>query len=148
MSHTLLILKIYITFKDVQMMSKEFFDISIGFRFWKLHFGSVPSIPVAVLEGSYFRGCFFHLFMGKKNQNSGVSAHFEKTNTALECKSYYCRWMWRCDRVDFLKISLCMHLFIWDCTFEREGHSGFLEHWHSQKSLCNIWQRFSCLLDE
>ena len=96
----------------------------------------------------YFRGCFFHLFMGKKNQNSGVSAHFEKTNTALECKSYYCRWMWRCDRVDFLKISLCMHLFIWDCTFEREGHSGFLEHWHSQKSLCNIWQRFSCLLDK
>ena len=28
------------------------------------------------------------------------------------------------------------------------GHSGFLEHWNSQKSLCNIWQRFSCLLDE
>ena len=27
-------------------------------------------------------------------------------------------------------------------------HSGFLEHWNSQKSLCNIWQRFSCLLDE
>ena len=27
-------------------------------------------------------------------------------------------------------------------------HSGFLEHWNSQKSLCNIWQRFSCRLDE
>ena len=27
-------------------------------------------------------------------------------------------------------------------------HCGFLEHWNSQKSLCNIWQRFSCLLDE
>ena len=27
-------------------------------------------------------------------------------------------------------------------------HSGFLEHWNSQKSVCNIWQRFSCLLDE
>ena len=26
-------------------------------------------------------------------------------------------------------------------------HSGFLEHWNSQKSLCNIWQYFSCLLD-
>ena len=47
---TLLIFKIYITFKDVQMMLKWFFDNSTGFRFSKLHFGSVPSIPVAVLE--------------------------------------------------------------------------------------------------
>ena len=27
-------------------------------------------------------------------------------------------------------------------------HRGFLDHWNSQKSVCNIWQRFSCLLDE
>ena len=27
-------------------------------------------------------------------------------------------------------------------------HRGFLEHWNSQKSVCNIWQGFSCLLDE
>ena len=27
-------------------------------------------------------------------------------------------------------------------------HRGFLEHWNSQKSVCNIWQCFSCLLDE
>ena len=27
-------------------------------------------------------------------------------------------------------------------------HSWFLEHWKSQKSLCNIWHRFSYLLDE
>ena len=27
-------------------------------------------------------------------------------------------------------------------------HSGFVEHWNSQKSVSNIWQRFSCLLDE
>ena len=27
-------------------------------------------------------------------------------------------------------------------------HSWFLEHWNSQKSLCNIWHRFSYLLDE
>ena len=33
MSHTLLILKIYTTFKDIQMMLKWFFDISNGFRF-------------------------------------------------------------------------------------------------------------------
>ena len=33
MSHTLLILKIYTTFEDVQMMFKWFFDISTGFRF-------------------------------------------------------------------------------------------------------------------
>ena len=31
------------------MMLKRFFDISTGFRFSKLHFGSVLSIPVAVL---------------------------------------------------------------------------------------------------
>ena len=30
-------------------MPKDFFDISTGFRFSKLQFGSVPSIPVAVL---------------------------------------------------------------------------------------------------
>ena len=28
------------------------------------------------------------------------------------------------------------------------SHRGFLEHWNSQKSVSNIWQRFSCLLDE
>ena len=36
MSHTLLILKIYTTFKDVQMMLKIFFDISTGLRFSKI----------------------------------------------------------------------------------------------------------------
>ena len=36
MSPTLLILKIYTTFKDVQMMLKIFFDISTGFRFLKI----------------------------------------------------------------------------------------------------------------
>ena len=36
------------------MIPKEFFDISIGFRFSKLHFGSVPSIPVAVLVYYYW----------------------------------------------------------------------------------------------
>ena len=35
LSHTLLILKIYTTFKDVQMMLKHFFDISTGFRYKK-----------------------------------------------------------------------------------------------------------------
>ena len=28
------------------------------------------------------------------------------------------------------------------------SHSWFLEHWNSKKSVCNIWQRFPCLLDE
>ena len=27
-------------------------------------------------------------------------------------------------------------------------HSGFLEYWNSKKIVCNIWQRFSRLLDE
>ena len=36
MSHTLLILKIYTTFKDVQMILKRFLDISTGFRFSKI----------------------------------------------------------------------------------------------------------------
>ena len=34
------------------------------------------------------------------------------------------------------------------CIIHEHSHCGFLEHWNSQKSLCNIWQRFSCLLDE
>ena len=49
LSHTLLILKIYTTFKNVQMMLKTFFDIATGFRFWKISV-KIPSIPVAVLE--------------------------------------------------------------------------------------------------
>ena len=35
LSHALLILKIYITFKGVQVMLKHFFDISTGFRYKK-----------------------------------------------------------------------------------------------------------------
>ena len=35
LSHTLLILKIYTTFKDVQMILKHFFDIFTGFRYKK-----------------------------------------------------------------------------------------------------------------
>ena len=35
LSPTLLILKIYTTFKYVQMMLKHFFDISTGFRYKK-----------------------------------------------------------------------------------------------------------------
>ena len=38
--------------KDVQMKLKQFFEISTGFRFSKLQWGSVPSIPVAVLVSS------------------------------------------------------------------------------------------------
>ena len=30
----------------------------------------------------------------------------------------------------------------------KQVHHWFLEHWNSRKSLCNIWQLFSCLLDE
>ena len=31
---------------------------------------------------------------------------------------------------------------------QKTSHNMFLEHWNRQKSLSNIWQRFSCLLDE
>ena len=43
-------------------------------------------------------------------------------------------------------IVLCFDVFFRQR--RRPFHCGFLEHWNSQKSLCNIWQRFSCLLDE
>ena len=43
MSPTLLILKNYTTFKDVQMILKHFFDISTGFRYKKMEKSS-PSI--------------------------------------------------------------------------------------------------------
>ena len=64
MSHTLLILKIFTTFKDVQMILKQFFDISTGFRFSKMQWGSVPSIPVAVLaqlDHPSYKGIDCHL---------------------------------------------------------------------------------------
>ena len=54
---------------------------------------------------------------------------FEKTNIAIECNSYYCKWMWRYDRVDFLKISVCMPLFIWECTVETKGRMSATELW-------------------
>ena len=38
--------------------------------------------------------------------------------------------------------------YFFTCIFLMRWHSGFLEHWNSKKSVCNIWQRFSCLLDE
>ena len=47
--HTLLTLKIYTTFKDIEMILKLFFETSIAFRFSKISVGSVLSIPVAVL---------------------------------------------------------------------------------------------------
>ena len=55
LSHTLLILKNCTTFIDVRLMLKLFFDISTGFRFSKMQSqcGSVPSIPVAVLDLLY-----------------------------------------------------------------------------------------------
>ena len=40
---------LYNFFKDIQMMLEQFFDISTGFRFSKMQWGSVPSIPVAFL---------------------------------------------------------------------------------------------------
>ena len=58
MSHTLLILKIYTTFKDVQMMLKWFFDISTGFRFQRLvwecsvHICSCPCLDQAKLPST------------------------------------------------------------------------------------------------
>ena len=42
-------MKKFTTFKDVQMILKQFFDISTGFRFSKMQWVSVPSILVAVL---------------------------------------------------------------------------------------------------
>ena len=47
MSHTLLILKIYPFFKMFKWCWNNFLVISTGFRFSKLKWGSVPSIPVA-----------------------------------------------------------------------------------------------------
>ena len=41
-------------------MFKQFFDISTSFRFSKLQWGSVPSIPVAVLDSSFgFNSSFY-----------------------------------------------------------------------------------------
>ena len=47
LSHTLLILKIYITFKDVQMMLKHFSDISTGFRY-KNKIEGTPILKLAI----------------------------------------------------------------------------------------------------
>ena len=47
MSHTLLILKIYTFFKMFKWCWNKFLVISTGFRFSKLQWGSVPSIPEA-----------------------------------------------------------------------------------------------------
>jgi hypothetical protein len=45
--------EIYTTFKDVQMILKSFFDISTGFRFWKISVEcSVHSCSCPWLDGS------------------------------------------------------------------------------------------------
>ena len=55
MSHTLLILKIYATFKDVQMLLKWFFDFSTGFRFQRsecsVHISSCPWLVLLARDG-------------------------------------------------------------------------------------------------
>ena len=40
-------------FEIIYMMLKQFFDIYTGFRFSNMQCGSVPSIPVDVLDLSY-----------------------------------------------------------------------------------------------
>ena len=67
MSHTLLILKIYTTFKDVQMMLKRFFDICTGFRFSKIsvecsvHLCSCPWHSTTTMGQISFRVCIWIL---------------------------------------------------------------------------------------
>jgi hypothetical protein len=58
-------------------MLKQFFDISTGFRFSKLQFGSVPSIPVAVL--ALFNHYFYKklsLYIQLPNIYLGVGLEF------------------------------------------------------------------------
>ena len=72
MSPALLILKIYTTFKDVQMMLTIFFDISTGFRFSKIsvkcsvHLCGCPCLALlfcvtCYLDRSSFNFCIFAL---------------------------------------------------------------------------------------
>ena len=44
----------------------------------------------------------------------------------------------------FFLFFLIIYFFTW---FIDPIHRGFLEHWNTQKSLCNVWQCFSCLLE-
>ena len=46
-----------------------------------------------------------------------------------------------------IKIMMGENTGSWKSKVENK-HCWFLEHWNRQKSLTNIWQHFSCLLDE
>ena len=78
MSHALLILKIYTTFKDVQVMLKHFFDISTGFRYKKIK-KSFPSMYRDVHDLiksnkvlSTYRSTQNHVEIHAINTNGGV----------------------------------------------------------------------------
>ena len=78
MSPALLILKIYTTFKDVQMMIKIFFDISTGFRFSKI------SVECSV----HLCSC---LYINKYTPNQSIS-HMNRIESAYQImvKNLHC----------------------------------------------------------
>ena len=69
------------------------------------------------------------------------------TNVALERRTAETSSQSKTGSISFEHVLsiLVNNSYIWNLKLE---HCWFLEHWKRQKSLTNIWQRFSCLLDE
>ena len=99
MSHTLLILKIYTTFKDVQMKLKIFFDISTSFRFSKISVVCsvhLCSCPWVTLAGEKNMSCiwlspmFLPYFLSTNRENLGIkSLYFSSIPTINLCANKF-----------------------------------------------------------
>jgi hypothetical protein len=95
LSPTLLILKIYTTFKDVQMVLKHFFDTSTGFRYKKMKKSS-PSIT------SYHR--FHGLPISRFSENRKTSEETDVHDLGhWQCKNWPCSYLWHAYNGIYLK---------------------------------------------
>ena len=117
MSHTLLILKIYTTFKDVQMMLKWFFDIYIGFRFSKISVGVFRSY----LRLSLAKACFC-------TQSVNPSLHCNAMVSDRTRLSYLCQLKYLTIVGKTFTSSYCKY-FYWQKY--NAPISNVLQFWHS-----------------
>ena len=106
MSHTLLILKIYTTFKDVQMILKRFFNIFTGFRFSKISVEcSVHLCSCPWFKWPLCRKCAYY------RSTSNCCPHLDQNLSEVAFHSrYFCVLLW-----DILKCLL--QSFSFRCEF-------------------------------
>ena len=95
------------------------------------------TFSVILLQWIIFKKIFHRILQGARSQNVISVRSIYKVFELKICQIKICKFIWN----EYLTV----YPWIW---LKVPFHRGFLGHWNSQKSVCNVWQRFSCLLDE